>query len=107
VAASGRVLHEPSVPYADSYGIAYTRSDPNASGQTEEDLAGGRPVTLAAPTGWQLEQNEPRRWCRSRHGKWLCGWGEQSHFAFDLKCVEAAHAGFVRVKPLYFDRSDH
>jgi hypothetical protein len=59
VAASGRVLHEPSVPCADYNSIPYTRSDTNASGQTEEDLAGWRPVTFAAPTGWQLEQNEP------------------------------------------------
>ena len=107
VAASGRVLHEPSVPRADSYGIAYTRSNTNASGQTEEDLAGWRPVTLAAPTGWQLEQNEPQRGCRSRHGKWLRGRGKLGHLAFDLKRVEAAQPGLVRMKPLYFDRSDH
>jgi hypothetical protein len=107
VAASGRVLHEPSVPRADSYGVAYTRSHTNASGQTEEDLAGWRPVTLAAPTGWQLEQNEPQRWSRRRHGKWLRGRGKLGHLAFDLKRVEAAQSRLVRMKPLYFDRSDH
>ena len=58
VAASGRVLHEPSIPDADRHRIAYTRSDSNAPGQTEEDLTVRRPVTLAAPTGWQLEHNE-------------------------------------------------
>ena len=59
VAASGRALHEPSVPCADCNSIPYTRSDSDASGQTEENLAGRRPVTFAAPAVWQLEQNEP------------------------------------------------
>ena len=58
VTASGRVLHEPSIPCTDNGGIAYARSNSHAPGQTEEDLTGRRPVTLAAPTGWQLEQNE-------------------------------------------------
>ena len=58
VAASGRVLHEPCVPCADRHRIAYARSDSHAPGQTKEDLTGRRPVTLAAPTGWQLEYNE-------------------------------------------------
>ena len=61
VAASGRVLHEPRVPCADRNSIPYTRSDSNASGQTEEDLARWHAVTFAVPACWQLEQNEPRR----------------------------------------------
>jgi hypothetical protein len=75
--------------------------------QTEEDLTGWRPVTLADPTGWQLEQNETRRWCRSCYGKWVRGWGEQGHLAFDLERVETAQPGVLRAKPLYLDRSDH
>ena len=43
---------------------------------------------------------------RSSHSG-RAGWGEQGHFAFGLKCVEAAHPALVRVKPLYLDRSDH
>src|ERR1700733_8765912 len=61
VALACRVLHEPSIPDADRHGIAYTRSDPHAPGKAEQDLTPRRPVALAAPTGWQLEHNEPRR----------------------------------------------
>jgi hypothetical protein len=74
----------------ESGGIACAGSDPNASGQTEEDLAGRRPVTFAAPADRQLKQNEAQRRRRLGHWKRLRGRGKQSHFAFDLKRVEAA-----------------
>jgi hypothetical protein len=73
VAASGRVLHKPGVPWAKSGGIACAGSDSNASGQTEEDLAGRCLVTFAAPAGWQLKQNEAQRRLALDTGKGCAG----------------------------------
>jgi hypothetical protein len=90
VAASGRVLHEPGVPGVESGGTACAWSHSNATGQTEEDLGGRRPVAFTAPTDRQLKQNEAQRRRRLGHWKRLRGRGKQGHFAFDLKRIEAA-----------------